>query len=167
MSYGSIYNPTNSLYEQLQRTGSADHRGSFSLVLALNISIAAQQNRANPTLLRVGLHKPFDMVILGCVQGTLQSRLRINSVMDFIPICDQGLPRRRLLSISNFREEAKAPLKWLLVQPIRIVLLIANDSPLWRPPSWKTLPANQNCSFNCKWWPPIEAAILEGELHSE
>ena len=38
----------------------------------------------------------------------------------------------------------KAPLKWLMVQPMRIVLSIANGAP-----------------------PPMEAAIFEAELHTE
>ena len=43
----------------------------------------------------------------------------------------------------------KAPLKWLTVQRMRIVYLIANGY-------WKTFSANQSCSFNCKWQPPME-----------
>ena len=53
----------------------------------------------------------------------------------FGPFYIQGLPPRRLRGVSNFRKErreAKAPLKWQPVQPIKIVVLIVNGSPLWR-----------------------------------
>ena len=61
----------------------------------------------------------------------------------------QGTPPHHTLQIGG----KKAPLKWPLVQPMGIVLLIANGNPLCRPPFWKTLSGNQSCSFNCKWWP--------------
>ena len=81
----------------------------------------------------------------------------------------QGLSRRCLWGVeSGWRERRqKAPLKWPLMQPIRIVLLIANSSPLWWPPFCKIFSANQSCSFDCKWWPPMEVAIFKAELCSE
>ena len=54
----------------------------------------------------------------------------------------------------TYKMRQNAPLNWPLVQPIRIVLLIAIGSPLRRPPFWKTLSANQSCSFNWNGGPP-------------
>ena len=51
--------------------------------------------------------------------------------------------RVRLRGVSNFREEAKGSTK------------MADGA------------ASENCSFNCKWRPPMEATISEAELHSE
>ena len=66
---------------------------------------------------------------------------------------------------SGWREgRQKAPLKWLLVQPIRIVLLIVNGNPHMEAAIFKNLSANQSCSFNCKWWPLMKAAIFKAEL---
>ena len=69
-------------------------------------------------------------------------------------------------SLTSERRQ-KAPIKWPTVQPMTIVCLIPNSSPLRRLPFWKTLSANQSCSFNCKWLPPMEDTIFEAELHSE
>ena len=52
------------------------------------------------------------------------------------------------------RGTSEASLKWPMVQSMRIVLLIANGSTLWRLPVLKKPSASQSCSFNCKWWPP-------------
>ena len=63
-------------------------------------------------------------------------------------ICIQGLPRRHLRGIVRFTQEAKGTFK----------MADSFDG---------TLSANQSCSFNCKWLPPMEATIFEAAIHSE
>ena len=75
----------------------------------------------------------------GCVQGTPLSRLRVNSAMDFSPICIQGLPRTYFGGTSNFTDEAKGSSKMTVGA------------------------ANQNSSFDCKWQLPMEATILTSQ----
>ena len=60
--------------------------------------------------------------------------------MLFCPICIQGLPQRRLGGVSNFRVERK--------EAIGSSKMAASAT-------------NQNCSFDCKWQPPMDAAIFE------
>ena len=87
--------------------------------------------------------QPTSKVISGLHSGyasdLTQSQLRDG----FNPICIQGLPWRCLWGISNFKNEAKGSSK------------MADGS------------ANENCSFNCKWQPPMDAAISKNPFNNQ
>ena len=78
--------------------------------------------------------------------GAFRVHLRVDSAMAFGPICVQGLSRRRLGDVAHFRVEEKETKGYSKMA---------------------AGPTNQNCSFDCKWQPPMEAAIFEAELCSE
>ena len=105
----------------------------------------------------------------GCASESTESQLHNGF---FCPICIQGLPRRCLWGTSNFRNEGKGSSKmadssanencYLIangschiekpVQPIRVVLLIENGSPLWRPhiPKGWRFRADSTVEIECK-----------------
>ena len=103
----------------------------------------------------------------GCVQSMPQNQLIVNSVMVGSPLCVQGLPQKHLRGISNLRDEAKSSSEMTEGSANEHCSFNWNGSPLWRLPYWKTLSANDSCSFNCRWQSPIEVAIFKTELHSE
>ena len=65
--------------------------------------------------------------------------LRVNSVT-FSPPNLRSWSASKALHTLDRRQWAAKKKKWPLIQPIRIVLLISNDIPLWRPPF-----SRQNC----------------------
>ena len=69
----------------------------------------------------------------GCIQGMPQNRL----CDPFLTNLLQGLPLRCLRGISNFRVETKGSSELAVGV------------------------TNQSCSFDCKWQPPMKAAILK------
>ena len=80
----------------------------------------------------------------GRIKGMPRSRLRVNSAMFSLAQFVFRVCLRGALEVSPTSDRRQnAPLKWLPVEPIRIVFLIANYSPLWRPPF-----SRQNCIQN-------------------